>query len=154
MRLWKVIANRIRTHKAPVELYQECDLVTRTVRDVFTDDDRPHHRRQRGRRQPRADFIKIVDPRSASMVELYNGTMPLFQKFGIEREIEMMYTPPRRAAQRRLAGDRLHRGDRRHRREQRQIPRARRRRAHRLQDRHGSRSRKSCASSACATWAA
>src|SRR5205823_395187 len=37
VRIWKVIANRIRTHKAPVELYQESDLVIRTIRDVFNE---------------------------------------------------------------------------------------------------------------------
>jgi ribonuclease E len=88
VRMWKVIANRIRTHKAPVELYQESDLVIRTIRDVFTDEiDRIIVDNEQVASRVR-DFLSIVDPRSAGLVELYTGTMPLFQKFNVEREIE------------------------------------------------------------------
>src|SRR5687768_2216630 len=37
-RLWETLNKKEQTHKAPVELYTEGDLVTRTVRDVFTTD--------------------------------------------------------------------------------------------------------------------
>ncbi|MCL2648311.1 MAG: Rne/Rng family ribonuclease [Phycisphaerales bacterium] len=88
VRMWKVIANRIRTHKAPVELYQESDLVIRTIRDVFRDEiDRIIVDNEQVASRIR-DFLSIVDPRSAGIVELYTGTMPLYQKFGVEREIE------------------------------------------------------------------
>ncbi len=88
VRMWKVIANRIRTHKAPVELYQESDLVIRTIRDVFNDEiDRIIVDNEQVASRMR-DFLSIVDPRSAGIVELYTGTMPLYQKFGVEREIE------------------------------------------------------------------
>ena len=88
VRMWKVIANRIRTHKAPVELYEESDLVIRTIRDVFNEQiDRIIVDNEQVASRVR-DFLSIVDPRSAGIVELYTGTMPLFQKYGVEREIE------------------------------------------------------------------
>ncbi|HVX85795.1 MAG TPA: Rne/Rng family ribonuclease [Phycisphaerae bacterium] len=88
VRMWKVIANRIRNHKAPVELYQESDLVIRTIRDVFNDQiDRIIVDNEQVASRIR-DFLSIVDPRSAGIVELYTGTMPLYQKFGVEKEIE------------------------------------------------------------------
>jgi len=88
VRMWKVIANRIRNHRAPVELYQESDLVIRTIRDVFNDDiDRIVVDNEQVASRIR-DFLSIVDPRSAGIVELYTGTMPLYQKFGVEKEIE------------------------------------------------------------------
>ncbi len=88
IRMWKVIANRIRTHRAPVELYQESDLVIRTIRDVFNDEiDRIIVDNEQVASRVR-DFLSIVDPRSAGMVELYTGTMPIYQKYGVEREIE------------------------------------------------------------------
>jgi ribonuclease E len=88
VRMWKVIANRIRTHKAPVELYEESDLVIRTIRDVFNDQiDKIIVDNEQVASRVR-DFLSIVDPRSAGIVELYTGTMPVFQKYGVEREIE------------------------------------------------------------------
>src|SRR5438552_6525848 len=34
--LWKVVVRRIRNVKAPAEIYQESDMITRTIRDTFT----------------------------------------------------------------------------------------------------------------------
>ena len=92
VRMWKVIANRIRTHRAPVELYQESDLVIRTIRDVFNDEiDRIVVDNEQVASRIR-DFLSIVNPRSAGAVELYTGTMPIFQKYGVEKEIEKIHS--------------------------------------------------------------
>jgi hypothetical protein len=37
-RLWQVVAQRIRASRSPAEIYQESDMVTRTIRDIFTGD--------------------------------------------------------------------------------------------------------------------
>ena len=37
-RLWQVVARRIRRNKTPSEIYQESDMITRTIRDTFTAD--------------------------------------------------------------------------------------------------------------------
>ena len=37
-RLWKSVTQRIETAKAPAEIYQESDLVIRTIRDVYNTD--------------------------------------------------------------------------------------------------------------------
>ena len=89
-RLWQNIQKTIDTVPGPVELYTEGDLVTRTVRDVFTPDieriiiDHPDVARRV------KDFIKIAMPRTRNKVELYEGVVPLFHEYGIEREIEQM----------------------------------------------------------------
>ena len=38
------------------------------------------------------EFIKIAMPRTKNKVELYEEPMPLFHKYGIEHEIELMYS--------------------------------------------------------------
>src|SRR5262249_59689589 len=37
-RLWQVVVRRIRKLKSPAEIYQESDMITRTIRDTFTND--------------------------------------------------------------------------------------------------------------------
>lgn len=92
VRMWKVIANRIRNNKAPVELYQESDLVIRTIRDVFNNEiDRIIVDNEQVASRIR-DFLSIVNPRSAGAVELYTGTMPIFQRYSVEREIEKIHS--------------------------------------------------------------
>jgi len=86
------ISSRSATAGRPMELYAEGDLVTRTVRDVFTTDidriivdDKEVAKRIK-------EVIKLANPRTKNKVELFEDPAPLFHKFGIEREIELMYS--------------------------------------------------------------
>jgi ribonuclease E len=87
MRLWKIIDKKIKSEPAPAPLYQESDLVTRTVRDVFNAnitrilcDTESTVRKVR-------DFLRIAMPRTRSRVNLHEGKPPLFEKYKIENEI-------------------------------------------------------------------
>src|SRR5271156_3526474 len=91
-RLWTNFVKKRDSGPGPTELYTEGDLVTRTVRDVFTSDidtiivdDKEVARRVK-------EVIKLANPRARNKVELYEGPVPLFHKYGIEREIELMYS--------------------------------------------------------------
>jgi ribonuclease E len=91
-RLWLNIDKKIKTTPAPTELYTEGDLVTRTVRDVFTSDVTRIIVDNKDVARRIKDFIKIALPRTRNKLELFEGTVPLFHQFGIEREIEQMYS--------------------------------------------------------------
>lgn len=87
-RLWKVVANRIKTERAPCELYQESDLVIRTIRDIYSSDFGRIIVDDQGTADKVTDFLSIAMPRTSAPVEVYKGTVPLFHKYGIEAEIE------------------------------------------------------------------
>ncbi len=90
-RLWENIKKK-QAEPAPVELYTEGDLVTRTVRDVFTTDiDRIVVDSKDVTRRIK-EFFKIAMPRTKNKVELHADPIPLFHKYKIEKEIEMMYS--------------------------------------------------------------
>ena len=87
-RLWKSVKQRINTSKPPAEIYQESDLVTRTIRDVYnTDisriicDSKPVALKVK-------EFLDVAMPRVKHVIELYVGKGGLFHDFGLEREIE------------------------------------------------------------------
>jgi ribonuclease E len=87
-RLWKRVAQRIKNERAPCELYQESDLVIRTIRDVYSSDfDRIVVDSEATAEKVR-DFLAIAMPRTSAPVELYAGPEPLFHKYRIEQEIE------------------------------------------------------------------
>ena len=96
LRLWKTVVERVKTLPTPAELYQESDLVTRTIRDVYTAefgrvivDDAETAKKVR-------EFLQVAMPRSKAVMELYSKREPLFHRFGIEEEIErinMRYVP-------------------------------------------------------------
>lgn len=88
LRLWKTVVERIKSQPAPAELYRESDLVTRTIRDVYSTEfvrvivDDPATATQV------REFLQIAMPRTKTAVELYTEREPLFHRMGIEAEIE------------------------------------------------------------------
>jgi len=95
-RLWQVVVRRIRKIKAPAEIYQESDMITRTIRDTFTNDidtiwvDAP------AAYEHAQEFMQIVMPRYASRIKLFEDPEPMFHKYGIEDEIariQMRHVP-------------------------------------------------------------
>ena len=92
VRLWEQIKKKRDSGPGPMELYTEGDLVTRTVRDVFTSDvDRLVIDNKEVAKRVK-DVIKLSNPRTRNKVELYEDAIPLFTKYGIESEIELMYS--------------------------------------------------------------
>src|SRR6185369_11836692 len=91
-RLWAQIEKTRESTSGPVELYTEGDLVTRTVRDVFTTDVERIVIDNKEVAKRVKEVIKLSSPRTRNKVELYEETMPLFHKYGIEAEIEQMYS--------------------------------------------------------------
>jgi len=90
--LWKTIKQRIQTSKPPAEIYQESDLITRTIRDVYNSSidrivcDSPTDA------EAARDFLKAVMPRTKHRVEVYTGREGLFHDAGLEQEIEGIYS--------------------------------------------------------------
>ncbi len=86
-RLWKVVEHRINTVKAPAELYQESDLVIKTIRDVYSSDiDKIIVDDQEIARKAK-DFIGIVMPRHQYKVKYDDANIPLFHKYGVEDQL-------------------------------------------------------------------
>src|SRR3954449_13087214 len=90
-RLWENISKKMK-EPAPVELYTEGDLVTRTVRDVYTPDITSIVVDSKEVARRIKEFFKIAMPRTKNKVELYEDPIPLFHKARIEHEIEQMYS--------------------------------------------------------------
>jgi ribonuclease E len=86
-RLWKVVVRRIRKLKGPASIYQESDMITRTIRDIFTNEIETIWVDEPTAFEHAQEFLKIVMPRYAGRIKLYENSEPLFHKYGIEREI-------------------------------------------------------------------
>jgi ribonuclease E len=91
-RLWENFKKERDSGPAPIELYREGDLVTRTVRDVFSGDIDRIVVDSKDVAKRVKDFIKLAMPRTKNKVEMHEELVPLFHKYGIEREIEQIYS--------------------------------------------------------------
>src|SRR6266496_3680831 len=88
IKLWNEVVRRAATGRCPSLIYNDLDLLLRTVRDLFTADvekliidSRPEYDRVK-------KFIAAFMPDFAGHIELYEGNDPIFDGFGIEMEID------------------------------------------------------------------
>jgi len=88
LKKWEEIQHKMQTERAPACLYQEPNLVERTVRDFLTeevdrvliDNEEDHKRTQ--------DLVAQISKRSRNKIALYKDNIPIFERFNIERQIE------------------------------------------------------------------
>src|ERR1051325_1175075 len=71
-RLWETLEKKRKASKGPTELYTEGDLVTRTVRDVFSADVDKIVVDSKDVAKAVKDVIKITAPRTKNKVEIYD----------------------------------------------------------------------------------
>jgi ribonuclease E len=91
LRLWKVIVRRMRKLAAPVDIYQENDMIIRTIRDIFTADVDMIWIDESNAYQRAKEFLQLVMPRYVGRLQLYEGKEPLFHKYNLDEEIEKIH---------------------------------------------------------------
>jgi ribonuclease E len=91
LRLWKVIVRRLRKAPAPLDIYEESDMIIRTIRDIFTSDVDAIHVDEPAAFARAKDFLQLVMPRYVHRLHLYEGREPLFHKYHLENEITRIY---------------------------------------------------------------
>ncbi len=86
-RLWEVVVRRVMKQKSPTEVYRESDMVTRTIRDIFAGDITTIWVDERGAYEAAKEFMEAVMPKFADRIKFYDGTEPMFSKYGVESEM-------------------------------------------------------------------
>ncbi len=87
LRLWKVIVRRIKKMPGPIDIYEESDMIIRTIRDIFTGDVDAIHIDEPAAYERAKEFLQVVMPRYANRLHLYEGKEPLFNKYKLDEEI-------------------------------------------------------------------
>jgi ribonuclease E len=91
LRLWKVVARRIKNLPSPVDIYQESDMIIRTIRDIFTADVDTIYIDEQSAYERAREFLQLVMPRYVNRLQLYEGKEPLFYKHRIDEEIARIH---------------------------------------------------------------
>jgi ribonuclease E len=91
LRLWKVIVRRIKKYPAPIDIYEESDMIIRTIRDIFTGDVDAIYIDEPAAHERAKEFLQIVMPRYVNRLQLYEGKEPLFHKYNLDREISLIH---------------------------------------------------------------
>jgi ribonuclease E len=93
LRLWESVRDLTLQSTAPSLVYEEGNLIKRSIRDLYNKDveevivagDVAHGEAR--------DFMRMLMPSHAKNVLLHSSAEPLFNKYGIERQLNAMFSP-------------------------------------------------------------
>jgi ribonuclease E len=92
-RMWDQIRELTLKSIAPAKIYEEGDLIKRSIRDLYNRDiDEVFVEGERGYRIAK-DFMKMIMPSHAKNVKRYEETLPLFARYQVESYLSGMFNP-------------------------------------------------------------
>ncbi len=92
-RLWEQIRELTLKSIAPAKIYEEGDLIKRSIRDLYNRDiDEVLVEGERGYRNAK-DFMKMIMPSHAKNVKHYTDVLPLFARYQVESYLSSMFNP-------------------------------------------------------------
>ncbi|WP_421913239.1 Rne/Rng family ribonuclease [Mesorhizobium sp.] len=93
MRLWENVRNLTLQSTAPALVYEEGSLIKRSVRDLYNKDiDEILVSGDEGYREAK-DFMRMLMPSHAKVVQPFRDTTPIFVRNGIEAQLDRMLQP-------------------------------------------------------------
>ena len=92
-RMWEQIRELTLKSIAPAKIYEEGDLIKRSIRDLYNREiDEVLVEGDRGYRIAK-DFMKMIMPSHAKNVQHYTDALPLFARFQVESYLSSMFNP-------------------------------------------------------------
>ena len=87
-RLWTDIRSKTMESSAPALIHEEGNLVKRSIRDLYNKDISEILVQGQAAYETASDFINMLMPSHAEFVKHYNDEIPLFLRYGAEKQIE------------------------------------------------------------------
>ncbi|MFT6076291.1 MAG: ribonuclease E [Yoonia sp.] len=92
-RMWEQIRELTLKSSAPAKIYEEGDLIKRSIRDLYSKDiDEVIVAGEAGYRTAK-DFMKMIMPSHAKNVKFYTEQLPLYARFQVEGYLNGMFNP-------------------------------------------------------------
>jgi len=85
---WAKVEEAIRDNPAPCRLFEEPDLVERTVRDFLTEEINEIVCDDRGATDRMIDMVGQISRRARNRVRHYDGATPIFETYGVQKQID------------------------------------------------------------------
>ncbi|HET8704704.1 MAG TPA: ribonuclease E, partial [Pseudomonadales bacterium] len=89
--LWAAIQEAMRSRPAPFLVYQESNVIIRTIRDYLRQDIGEVLIDSEDTYQEALEFVRMIMPQYENKIKLYRDSIPLFSRFQIESQIETAF---------------------------------------------------------------
>ncbi|MDQ2730017.1 MAG: Rne/Rng family ribonuclease [Armatimonadota bacterium] len=91
MRLWEQIQQKYKVARAPSIVHRDLSLTFKIIRDLFSSDVNRFVIDSREEWEKVIELVEFISPKLRSRVILYEDPVPLFERVGIEDEIERLF---------------------------------------------------------------
>src|SRR5215475_14786619 len=88
---WAKVDQAIRDNPAPCRLFEEPDLVERTVRDFLTEEINEIVCDDRGATDRMMEMVGQISRRARNRVRYYDGATPIFETYGVQKQIDVAF---------------------------------------------------------------
>jgi len=93
LRLWETVRDLTLRSTAPKLVYEEGSLVKRSIRDLYSKDIDEVVVAGPEAYEEAKDFMRMLMPSHARNVKLYPDTQPLLSRYGVENQLDAMFSP-------------------------------------------------------------
>ncbi len=93
VKTWEEIKEKALNSNAPSLVYEEGDIIKRTLRDTYDNDTKNVYVEGNEAYQKAKKFMKELMPKNVKNVKKYRGKIPLFHDANIEKELINIYEP-------------------------------------------------------------
>ena len=93
MRLWESVRELTLKSTAPCLVYEEGNLIKRSIRDLYTKDVEEIVVEGDAAYRDAKEFMKMLMPSHAKNVKHYKEPRPLFQRYQVESHLDALYSP-------------------------------------------------------------
>ncbi len=91
-KLWDNIRENTVKSTAPTFIHEEGDVIKKALRDLYDSDIDEILIDGEKAYEAASEFMKLILPRHVNKVKLYKGTVPLFAKTGVDKQIAELYS--------------------------------------------------------------
>lgn len=88
LKMWNIIRDVTMNSVAPSLIYEEGNLIKRTIRDTYSREISKIFVQGRAAYEQARDFMKLLMPSQSRILYHYNEAMPLFSKHQVEKQLE------------------------------------------------------------------
>jgi ribonuclease E len=93
LKTWEEIKDKALNSNAPSLVYEEGDIIKRTLRDTYDNDTKNVYIEGNEAYQKAKKFMKELMPKNVKNIKKYRGKIPLFHDANIEKELNNIYEP-------------------------------------------------------------
>jgi ribonuclease E len=93
LKTWEDIKEKALDSNAPSLVYEEGDVIKRTLRDTYDNDTKNVYVEGNEAYQKAKKFMKELMPKNVKNIKKYRGKIPLFHEANIEKDLNNIYEP-------------------------------------------------------------